>query len=129
MLRTMVPSAEVGSNFVYFCSASVNLARNCAGFSSSLCYFPELIKVGSFMPCLLKAHNKASNPMITGCSCRSPCLIIPVEIISVDSRCPCGLSVLCPVYLISMRLRHLPYSFLLFWEKSGGKDDVNTMPG
>jgi len=35
VLRTMVPSAEVGSNFVYFCSTSVNLARNCAGFSSS----------------------------------------------------------------------------------------------
>ena len=30
-----MPSAEVGSNFAYFCSASVNLARNCAGFSSS----------------------------------------------------------------------------------------------
>ena len=27
MLRTMVPSAEGRSNFVYFCSASVNLAR------------------------------------------------------------------------------------------------------
>ena len=36
VLRTMVPSAEVGSNFVYFCRASVNLARNCAGFSPSL---------------------------------------------------------------------------------------------
>ena len=36
MLRTMVPSAEVGSNFVYFCRASVCLSRNCAGFSSSL---------------------------------------------------------------------------------------------
>ena len=34
-LRTMVPSAEVGSNIVYFCRASVNLARNCAGFSFS----------------------------------------------------------------------------------------------
>ena len=36
MLRKMVPSAEVGSNFVYFCRASDNLARNCAEFSSSL---------------------------------------------------------------------------------------------
>ena len=36
VLRTMVPSAEVGSNFVYFCSASINLGRNYAGFSSSL---------------------------------------------------------------------------------------------
>ena len=35
MLRTMVPSAEVESNTVYFCRASINLARNCAGFSSS----------------------------------------------------------------------------------------------
>ena len=58
MLRTMVPSAEVGSNFVYFCSASVNLARNCAGFSSSL-YFLELFNVDGFMSCLLKAHNEA----------------------------------------------------------------------
>ena len=65
MLRTMVPSAEVGSNFVYFCSASVNLARNCAGFSSSH-YFLEFIRVNSFMPCLLKAHNEASNHVITG---------------------------------------------------------------
>ena len=31
-----MPSAEVGSNFVYFCRASINLARNYAGFSSSL---------------------------------------------------------------------------------------------
>ena len=36
MLRTVVPSAEVGSNFVCFGSASINLDRNCAGFSSSL---------------------------------------------------------------------------------------------
>ena len=36
MIRTMVPSAEVGFNFVYFCSASINLARNCARFLSSL---------------------------------------------------------------------------------------------
>ena len=36
MLRTVMPSAEVGSSFVYFCRASINLARNCAGFSSSL---------------------------------------------------------------------------------------------
>ena len=34
--RTMLPSAEVGSNFVYFCRASVKLDRNCARFSSSL---------------------------------------------------------------------------------------------
>ena len=40
-----MPSAEVGSNFVYFGRTSINLARNCAGFSSSLCYFPELIKL------------------------------------------------------------------------------------
>ena len=31
-----MPSAEVGFNFVYFYNASVNLARNYAGFSSSL---------------------------------------------------------------------------------------------
>ena len=31
----MVPSAEVGSNFAYFCRASTNLVRNCAGLSSS----------------------------------------------------------------------------------------------
>ena len=36
MLRTMMPSVEVGSNFVYFCRTSVNLARNCARFSTSL---------------------------------------------------------------------------------------------
>ena len=36
MLRTMVPSAEVGSNLIYFCSTSINLARNCARFLSSL---------------------------------------------------------------------------------------------
>ena len=36
MLRTMVPSAEVGSNFVYFCDASINLARNGARFLYSL---------------------------------------------------------------------------------------------
>ena len=35
MLRTMVPSAEVGSNLVYICRASVNLARICVGFLSS----------------------------------------------------------------------------------------------
>ena len=121
-----MPSTEVGSNFVYFCRASVNLSRNCAGFSSSLCYFPELIKVGSFMPCLLKAHNEVSNHVITGCWSRSPCLIIPVGIISRDSRCPYRLSVISPVYLISMHLRGLPYSF---WEESGGKYDVNIMPG
>ena len=55
--------------------------------------------------CLLKAHNEASNH------------IIPVGIISGDSHCPYGLS----VYLISMCLRGLPNSFLLFWEKGGGK--------
>ena len=32
----MEPSIEVGSNLVYFCRASINLARNCAVFSSSL---------------------------------------------------------------------------------------------
>ena len=32
----MEPSIEVGSNLVYFGTASINLARNCAGFSSSL---------------------------------------------------------------------------------------------
>ena len=36
MLRIMVLSAEVGSNFAYFYRASINLARNCARFSSSL---------------------------------------------------------------------------------------------
>ena len=81
------------------------------------------------MPCLLKAQNEASNSMIMGCSSRSPCLIIPVGIILGDSRCPYRLSVICPVYLVSMRLRVLSYLFLLFWEKSGGKDDVNIMPG
>ena len=80
------------------------------------------------MPCLLKAHNEASNLMITGYSSRSPCLIIPVWIFTGDSRCPYGLSVVCLVYFISMYLRGLPYSFLLFWEKSGGKYDVNIMP-
>ena len=30
----------------------------------------------------------------------------------------CRLSVVCPLYLISRCLRELPYSFLLFWEKS-----------
>ena len=97
MLRTMVPSAEVGSNFVYFCSASVNLARNCAGFSSSLNYFLELIKVDGFMPCLLEAHNEASNHVITGCLSRSPCLVIPVGIIVGTAVAPMGLvlSVLC----------------------------------
>ena len=67
--------------------------------------------------------------MITSCSFRSPCLITPVGVISGDSCGPNGLSVICPVYLISIRLRGLRYSFLLFWEKSGGKDDVNIMPG
>ena len=38
----------------------VGLLLNWAGFSSSL-YFLELFKVGGFMPCLLKAHNEASN--------------------------------------------------------------------
>ena len=36
VLRTIVLSVEVGSNFVYFCRASVNLARNYAGFSPGL---------------------------------------------------------------------------------------------
>ena len=36
MLRIMALSAEVGSNFVYFYRASINLARNCARFLSSL---------------------------------------------------------------------------------------------
>ena len=80
------------------------------------------------MSCLLKAHDEASNHVIMGCSSRSPCLIFPVGIILGDSHVPYGLSVLCPVYLISMRLRGLPYSFLLFWEKSGAKCDVNIMP-
>ena len=35
VLRTMVPSVEVGSNLVYFCRASVTLAKNCAQFSPS----------------------------------------------------------------------------------------------
>ena len=35
MLRTTVPSVEVGSNLVYFCRASDNLVKNCAQFSSS----------------------------------------------------------------------------------------------
>ena len=78
---------------------------------------------------LLKAHNEASNLMITGYSSSSPCLIIPVGIFLGDSHCPYRLSVVCPVYFISMCLRGLPYSFLLFWEKSGGKYDVNTMAG
>ena len=49
-----------------------------------------------FMPCLLKAHNEASNHVITGCLPRSPCLIIPVGIISADSHCPYRLSVISP---------------------------------
>ena len=32
VLRTIVPSIEVGSNVVRVCRASVNLARNCADF-------------------------------------------------------------------------------------------------
>ena len=36
VLRTIVPSVEVGSNFVYFFRASINLARNYAGFSPGL---------------------------------------------------------------------------------------------
>ena len=36
VLRTMVPSAEMGSNLVYFCRASISLARNCAGFHLAL---------------------------------------------------------------------------------------------
>ena len=44
MLRTMMPSAEVGSNFVYFCSASVNLARNCVGFHLVFVIFQNLSK-------------------------------------------------------------------------------------
>ena len=35
VLRTMVPSVKVGSNLIYFCTASVNLVKNCAQFSSS----------------------------------------------------------------------------------------------
>ena len=54
----MVPSAEVGSNIVYFCRASVNLARNCVGFLS-LSYEPELITVDGCLCCLLKAHSEA----------------------------------------------------------------------
>ena len=88
-----------------------------------------LIKVDGFMPCLLKAHNETSNPMITGCSSRSPFLMIPVGIISGDSHGPYGLTVICPVYLISMSRRGCPSSFLPFREKSGGKDEVNIMPG
>ena len=92
-------------------------------------YFPELIKVDGFMPCLLKAHTEASNHLVTGCLSGSPCLITPVGVISGDGCGPYGLGVICPVYLISIRLRGLPYSFLLFWERSGGKDDVNIMLG
>ena len=40
-----------------------------------------------------------------------------------------GLSVVSPVYLISMSLRGLPYLSLLFCVKSGGMYDVNIMPG
>ena len=32
MLRTMVPSAEVGSNFVYFCSSSLTWLEIVLGF-------------------------------------------------------------------------------------------------
>ena len=34
------PSAELRSNFVYFCSASVNLARNLLGIRLALELFP-----------------------------------------------------------------------------------------
>ena len=63
-----------------------------------------------------------------GCSSLSPCLKIPVGIISgeaVDPQAQCHPSCV----LISMCPRGLPYSFLLFWERSGGKDDVNIMLG
>ena len=50
------------------------------------------------MSCHLKAHDEASKHVITGCSSRSLCLIIPVGIISGDSCGPSGLSVVCPVY-------------------------------
>lgn len=48
MLRTMVSSVEAESNLVYFCRATVNLARNCSLVSSkSLSYQLGLIKVES----------------------------------------------------------------------------------
>ena len=39
----------------------------CWVFIWPLSYFPELIKVDGFMPCLLKAHNETSNHVIMGC--------------------------------------------------------------
>ena len=81
------------------------------------------------MFCLLKAHNEASNYVMTGCWPRSPCLIIPGSSLAGDSRDPYRLRVVSPVYLISLHPGGLPYLFLLFWEESGGKDDVNIMPG
>lgn len=69
------------------------------------------------MPCLLKAHNEASNHVITGCSSRSPRLIIPAGIISGDSQAPMlGVSSLQCISS-ACALRGLPYSFLLLWEK------------
>ena len=45
-----MPSAEVGSNFAYFCRASINLARNCAGFSSIFVISQSLSKLTTLYP-------------------------------------------------------------------------------
>ena len=55
--------------------------------------FPGAYQFDSFMPCLLQAHNEASNHVIMGCLSRSPCLIIPFGIFLGDSCDPYGLSV------------------------------------
>lgn len=62
-------SAEMGYNYVVLYGFTINLARNCARVSSNLLsYFRELIKVDSFMTCLLKAHDEARQCMIMGLS-------------------------------------------------------------
>ena len=127
VLRTMVPSAEVGSNFIYLCSTSFNLARNYAGFSSSLWVLSQ--SLSKFMALCPASWRPTMRQAIIWLLAACPGLPAWFGIISGDSHCPYGLSVLCPVYLISMGLRGLPYSFLLFWEKSRGKYDVNIMPG
>ena len=116
VLRTRVPSVEVGSNVVHFCRASVNLARNCADFHLVF----EFIKVNSFMSCLLEAWNKASHHVITDCSPWTLGLVFPIRVIPGNSSWAYRLSIISLMYFIGMNLRDLPDSFFFFWEKGRG---------
>ena len=54
VLRAIVPSVEVESNLVYICRAFVNLARNCAEFSSSPFVSWSLSKLKALRPAVWK---------------------------------------------------------------------------